>query len=75
MLIDFRKNVLGLDITKVDDNIPAIDVSTTFSLLLFICKNRKKKLSLTLRVCNVFFKLNFRPRVYYDLGINYFLNE
>ena len=42
MLIDFRKNVLGLDITKVDDNIPAIDVSTIFGLLLFICKNRRK---------------------------------
>ena len=34
MLIDFRKNVLGLDITKVDDNIPAIDVSTIFWFII-----------------------------------------
>ena len=32
MLIDFRKNVLGLDITKVDDNLPPVDVSACVTL-------------------------------------------
>ena len=32
MLIDFRKNVLGLDITKFDDNLPPVDVSACVTL-------------------------------------------
>ena len=47
MLIDFRKNVLGLEITKVDEPIPPIDVRRQNLYFIYTIFKNVQKVSTT----------------------------